>query len=127
LDGSKIVALNLFLFEIHRTGIIERARTFAFLTIVFLVLYQVFVSRSTIFPAIKVGLFKNKALVGATFISLIVAVGVVYLPSMHILFGTAPLKTSEMFIVLILCGIGFVYLEISKNLRSKKLGLSLTS
>jgi Ca2+-transporting ATPase len=122
-----IVALSLFLFEFHRTGIIERARTFAFLTIVFFELYQVFASRSTIFPAIKVGLFKNKALVGATFISLIVAVGVVYLPSMHILFGTAPLKTSEMFIVLILCGIGFVYLEISKHLRSKKLGLSFVS
>jgi hypothetical protein len=32
-----------------------------------------------------------------------------------------------MFILLLLCGIGFVYLEISKNLRSKKLGLSFVS
>ncbi|MGD9041371.1 MAG: cation-transporting P-type ATPase, partial [Desulfobacteraceae bacterium] len=122
-----IVAISLFLFEIKMSGSIERARTFAFLTIVFFELYQAFASRSTIFPSIKVGLFKNKALVGATLISLIVATGAVYVSSMNILFGTAPLKPVELSIVLLLSSIGFMYLEISKNLKSKRLALSPAS
>jgi len=119
------VAIALFLFEFNGTGSIERARTFTFLTIVFFELYQAFASRSTIFPSLKVGIFKNKALVGATFISLVVAVGAVYLPSMNTLFGTSPLELVDLLIVLLLSSIGFVYLEISKNIRSNKLGLKV--
>ncbi|MCW3978076.1 MAG: calcium-translocating P-type ATPase, SERCA-type [Candidatus Bathyarchaeota archaeon] len=118
-----IVAITLFVVEFNRTGSIEKARTFGFLTIVFFELYQAFASRSTLFPSIKVGLFKNKALIGATLISFIVAVGAVYLPSMNTLFGTAPLKLKEFLMVLLLSSIGFVYLEVSKNARSKKIGL----
>ena len=121
------VAIALFLFESNGTGSIERARTFTFLTIVFFELYQAFASRSTIFPSVKVGLFKNKALVGATLISLIVALGAVYLPSMNSLFGTAPLTPIELSIVLLLSSVGFLYLEISKNAKSKRMGFSLAS
>ena len=114
-------------FEFNRTGSLETARTFVFLTIVFFELYQAFASRSTIFPSIKVGLFKNKALIGATLISLIVAIGAVYLPSMSALFGTAPLKFVEFLMVLLLSSIGFYYLEISKSPRSKRLGYALNT
>lgn len=117
-----IVAISLFLVEFSRTGSIERARTFAFFTIVFFELYQAFASRSTLFPSIKVGLFKNRALLGATLLSFIVATCAVYLPSMNTFFGTAPLKLVEFLTVLMISSIGFVYLEISKNARSKKLG-----
>ena len=117
------VAIILFLVEFHRTGSIERARTFAFLTIVFFELYQAFASRSTIFPSIKVGLFKNKALIVATLVSFIVACGAVYLPSMSNLFGTSPLNFAEFLTVLMLSSIGFFYLEMSKYLRSKRMGL----
>jgi hypothetical protein len=65
--------------------------------------------------------------VGATLISLIVATGAVYVSSMNILFGTAPLKPVELSIVLLLSSIGFMYLEISKNLKSKRLALSPAS
>ena len=114
-------------FEFNRTGSLETARTFVFFTIVFFELYQAFASRSTIFPSINVGLFKNKALIGATLISLIVAIGAVYLPSMSDLFGTAPLKFVEFLMVLLLSSIGFFYLEISKSTRSKRLGYALNT
>jgi Ca2+-transporting ATPase len=122
-----IVAITLFLFEFNRTGSLETARTFVFLTIVFFELYQAFASRSTIFPSIKVGLFKNKALIGATLISLIVAIGAIYLPSMSALFGTAPLNLLEFLTVLVLSSTGFIYLEVSKNARSKRLGYALNT
>jgi Ca2+-transporting ATPase len=116
-------AIAFFLFGLNAVGNIERARTFAFLTIVFFEFYQAFAARSTIFPSVKVGLFKNKALVGASLISFFVAAGVVYIPSMNVLFGTAPLGAMEFFVVLLSSSIGFFYLEISKGRRSKKLGL----
>lgn len=122
-----IVAITLFPFEFNRTGSLETDRTFVFLTIVFFELYQAVASRSTIFHSIKVGLFKNKALIGATLISFIVAMGAVYLPSMRALFGTAPLKFVEFLTVLLLSSIGFFYLEISKSARSKRLGYALNT
>jgi Ca2+-transporting ATPase len=118
-----MVAVTLFLVEFKGTGNVERARTFAFLTIVFFELYQSFASRSTMFPSLKVGLFKNKLLLAATAISFVVAVAVVYLPQMHTLFGTAPLKPTEFLTVLLLSSVGFIYLETSKAMKSKRLGL----
>ncbi len=77
-----------------------------------------------LFPSIKVGLFKNRALLGAILLSLIVALCAVYLPQMNNLFGTTPLTILELLIVLILSSVGFIYLEISKHLRSKRLALT---
>jgi Ca2+-transporting ATPase len=118
-----LVAVTLFLVEFKGTGNVERARTFAFLTVVFFELYQSFAARSTMFPSFKVGLFKNKLLLAATAISFVVAVAVVYLPQMQTLFGTAPLKPTEFLTVLLLSSAGFIYLETSKALKSKRLGL----
>jgi len=118
-----ILAVISFIVEFNSTGSIERARTFVFLTIVFFELYQAIASRSTIFPSLVVGVFKNPALVGAILVSFIVAAGAVYIPSMNTLFGTTPLSPLEFLIILLLSSTGFVYLEISKHLRSKKLGL----
>ncbi len=70
-------------------------------------------------PARPLKYFKDKALIGATLISLIVAIGAVYLPSMSALFGTIPLNLLEFLTVLVLSSTGFIYLEISKNARSK--------
>jgi Ca2+-transporting ATPase len=118
-----IVAVTFFLFEFSHTGNVEKARTFGFLTIVFFELYQAFASRSTIFPSLQVGIFKNKALIGATLISFLVAAGAVYLPAMNKMFGTAPLGFMEFSALLLLSSIGFIYLEISKKIRSRKAGL----
>ena len=118
-----ILAIVSFMVEFNRSGSIERARTFVFLTIVFFELYQSIASRSTIFPSLMVGVFKNPALIAAILVSFIIAAGAVYIPSMNALFGTTPLSPLEFLIILLLGSTGFVYLEISKTLRSKKLGL----
>jgi magnesium-transporting ATPase (P-type) len=75
----------------------------------------------------SVGLFKNKALVGAVLISFVVAATAVYLPGMNRLFGTAPIKLSEFLTFLLLSSIGFMYLEISKSVRSRRLHHDITS
>ena len=78
-------------------------------------------------PARPLKYFKDKAFIGATLISLIVAIGTVYLPSMSALFGTAPLNLLEFLTVLVLSSTGFIYLEVSKNARSKRLGYALNT
>lgn len=96
-----------------------------FFSIIFYELYQAFVARSTLFPSIKVGLFKNRALLGAILLSFIVALCAVYIPKMNNLFGTSLLTILEFFTVLILSSVGFIYLEISKHRRSIRLGLAV--
>jgi Ca2+-transporting ATPase len=119
-----IIALALFLISYNRTGNLERSRTLVFLSIVFFELFQSFAARSTIFPSIKVGLFKNKALVGATVLSLLVAIGTVYIPSMNTLFGTTQINVMDFLKVLLLGSSGFGYLEISKLVKSRKPGFN---
>jgi hypothetical protein len=61
--------------------------------------------------------------VGAILVSFIIAAGVVYIPSMNALFGTPALSPLEFLLILLLSSTGFIYLEISKTLRSKRMGL----
>jgi Ca2+-transporting ATPase len=117
-----LVALTLFFVSYHRTGDIDRSRTLVFLTVVFFELYQSFASRSTIFPSIKVGLFRNKALVGATLISLFVAIATVYIPSINTLFGTSKISVLDFLMVFLFGSIGFIYLETSKLIKSRRSG-----
>lgn len=52
----------------------------------------------------------------------IVSVCAVYIPAMNTLFGTTPLRPVEFLNVLAVSSVGFVYLEISKHVRSKRMG-----
>jgi P-type Ca2+ transporter type 2C len=119
-----IVAICLFMVEFNRTGHVKSATTWVFLSITFFVLYQAFAVRSTLFPSIKVGLFKNRALLGAILLSFIVALCAAYLPKMNHLLGISSLTILELLIVMILSSFGFTYLEISKHFRSKSLALT---
>ena len=67
-------------------------------------------------------MFKNRALIVAILISFIVSVGAVYMPAMNTHFGTAPSRPVEFLTVLAVSSLGFIYLEISKYVRSKRMG-----
>jgi magnesium-transporting ATPase (P-type) len=69
-------------------------------------------------------LFKNRALLGAILLSYIVALCAAYLHKMNHLLGISPLTILELLIVMMLSSVGFIYLEISKHFRSKRLALT---
>jgi Ca2+-transporting ATPase len=117
-----LMAVSLFVIEFNQTASLEKARTFAFLSIVFFELFQAFSVRSTVFPSFQVGLLKNRWLLGATLISLLVALMTVYVPLMNTIFGTAYLTLKEFLLVLALSSTGFIYLEFSKYVKSVKAG-----
>ncbi|MBW1817914.1 MAG: cation-translocating P-type ATPase, partial [Deltaproteobacteria bacterium] len=106
------------------------ARTAVFLTVAFFEMFQSFSARSTRYPSIKVGLFKNRWLVLAVAGSLAVCVGLVYAPlripflgvDLHQLVRLVPLPLSDFFSIVALSSLGFVYLELSKAYASRKVG-----
>ena len=115
------ITLTLFYYVYTSTGNLIKAQTVAFLAISASELYQAYASRSLRYPSIKVGLFKNKYLILATIISMIITVGVIYVPFLRDnIFKTFKLTFSEFWFIIALSSVGFIYLEIYKYFKSKK-------
>ena len=125
-----IVTMGLFLYvwDPIKNNVYE-AQTVAFLSIAFFEMYQAFASRSTRYPAFKVGLGKNPWLIGAVGFSFIFIVGLLYLPitvpfttmSLGELTHTTPLSPTLFITIVSLSALGFIYLEIQKWWSTKHL------
>jgi len=123
------VALGLFywVYDPDKGNVFE-AQTVAFLTVAFFEMYQAFAARSTHYPSLKVGLFANPWLVLAVAGSLVVCVGLVYLPmtipflgvSIQEIVHLTPLDPSLFLIVLGLSSLGFIYLEVAKTWAGRR-------
>tara|TARA_Y100000310_G_scaffold345817_1_gene470427 strand:+ start:7011 stop:9674 length:2664 start_codon:yes stop_codon:yes gene_type:complete len=112
--------LGLFYYVYTTSGNLAKAQTIAFLTIAMFELYQAFASRSTKFSSFKVGIFKNKFLVGAVLISLGVTIAVIYVPFLQPLFDTFPISFMEFLMVAVLSSTGFIFLELYKIFKTSK-------
>jgi len=113
------VVLSLFYYTLSTTNNVLKAQTVAFLAISMSEMYQAFASRSIRYPSFKVGLFKNKYLVKAVLISVLVTVGTIYIPFMQDIFNTTPIPWLEFLGIVALSSIGFIYLEIAKGIKAK--------
>ncbi|MFO8015645.1 MAG: calcium-transporting P-type ATPase, PMR1-type [Candidatus Woesearchaeota archaeon] len=111
------VTLGLFYYIYTSTGNLAHAQTVAFLTIAAFEMYQAFASRSTRFSSFKVGIFRNRWLVGAVLISVIISMAVIYVPALQPWFDTFPLPAIHLAAVLLLSSLGFIYLELYKTFR----------
>jgi len=109
------LVLGLFYYTYTTTGIIAKAQTVAFLAIAMSEVYQAYASRSIRYSSFKVGLFKNKYLVLATAVSVIVSALVIYVPFLQEkVFMTFPLSGMEFLGIVAISSIGFIYLELYK-------------
>ena len=93
-----LLAFTLVLF-IEKEGI-GRARTAAFIVLSCAQLFHSFNCRSMTDSIFKVGIFSNKKLVLATFISFLLQVAAVYLPFAQKIFKTEMLGAFDWFLVL---------------------------
>jgi len=114
------VCLGLFYYTYTTSGNLAKAQTIAFLTIAMFELYQAFASRSTKFSSFKVGIFKNKFLVGAVLISLFILIAVTYVPFLQPLFDTFPVTIIEFLVVALFSSLGFIFLELYKVFKTSK-------
>ncbi|HLD33879.1 MAG TPA: cation-translocating P-type ATPase [Candidatus Nanoarchaeia archaeon] len=120
-----LAVMLLFSFIYMRSSDVVHAQAAAFLAIVLFELWQSFAARSTKYPSVSVGLFKNKLLVLAAVLSIVVSLGVIYIPFFQKLFFSVDayrpmlLTIGEVIIISIISTLGFVTIEIQKYKTSR--------
>ncbi|ABY93903.1 MULTISPECIES: calcium-transporting P-type ATPase, PMR1-type [Thermoanaerobacter] len=112
--------IGVFVFALKYTDSIEKARTFAFATLIFSELLRAFSARSETHSVFKIGFFTNHFMLWGTFISLILLLAVIYVPFLRTIFDTTYLSFYEMDIVIIFGLIPFAAAEISKIFLSSR-------
>lgn len=129
------VTLILFLWIYNpEIGNDMEAQTVVFLTIAMFEMYQAFSARSTRYPSIEVGIFRNKYLILAVSFSFLFCLALVYLPLDQVLIpftGGENLRDALhvtyidpgiFILILLLSSTGFIYLELHKLWREHRSG-----
>src|SRR3989344_2873711 len=114
-----ITSLLIFSWFYFSKGNLLQAQTATFLTISMFELYQAFASRSTIYPAFKVGIFKNKFLILAVLSSFTVIAASIFIPSFGKFLDMTPLGVFEFLFIVLISSIGAVIIEISKYIKTR--------
>ena len=109
---STIPIFNYFLAE----GL-DKARTAAFVSISMFQLFNVFNMRSLKYSLFKIGLFSNKWVLYTIAISLLLMIGIIYLPWISGIFQFVPLSFKEFFVISLISSSVFVVGEIYKKFR----------
>ncbi len=97
----------LFMLILSVTHDLELARTMAFCNLVLSQMFHTMECRSENKNCFQAGLFGNKLLLGAIFISLIMQIGVIYVPYLQNVFSTMPLTLREWGVILLFSGWSF--------------------
>ena len=117
-----ITAVTLVAYWIGLTRYPEMAPTMAFVTLSFSELVRAFTARSERVPVLRIGLFSNKVMNWAILSSLVLLLGVVYVPFLQGIFDTAPLGWVQWRVILPLLLGPSVAAELTKVIfaRNKK-------
>lgn len=94
-----ISTLAVFSTILHITGQVEIARTGAFCTLVITQLIHVFECKSERKNIFEIPVFNNAALVLAVICSLVMILGVIYIPSLQSIFKTVPVSMDEWILI----------------------------
>jgi len=122
IEGTMIGMLTLLAFSIgnHFYGL-EVGRTMAFITLSFLELVHSFNIRSEQ-SLFKIGIFKNKYLVGAFILGTILQVGVVVIPGVSHMFYAVPLSASQWLYTILISISPLFIIELQKKINEVRFG-----
>jgi Ca2+-transporting ATPase len=117
-----ITAVTLGAYWIGLSQFPEMAPSMAFVTLSFSELVRAFTARSERVPVIKIGLFSNKVMNWAILSSLVLLLGVVYVPFLQEIFDTVSLGWDQWRVILPLLLIPSIAAELTKliSLRIQK-------
>lgn len=115
-----VAAILLFVSSVNAGDSIAKSQTIAFFTIVMFELFQAFSARSTRYPALKAGLFKNKYLIFMTLLSFTIAMAVIYIPQLSSVFNTEALEMTELMTSITIALSGFIFIELYKFIKARK-------
>ena len=114
-----VVALAVFSWFYFYNDNLFQAQTATFLTISMFELYQALASRSTIYPAFKVGIFKNKFLILAVLSSFTVIAASIFIPSFGKFLDMTPLGVFEFLFIVLISSIGAIIIELCKYFKTR--------
>ncbi|MBI2208544.1 cation-translocating P-type ATPase [Candidatus Woesearchaeota archaeon] len=119
-----VAAISIFYYFNFIIGNYAQAQTATFLTIAAFELYQAFSCRSIIYPALKVGIFKNKWLILAVFGSFVFATASIFMPSFGRFLDMTPLPILGFIAIMLISSIGAIIIEAIKyfKTRNEKIG-----
>ncbi len=112
-----LIAIYLFLGSYNTLGV-DYARTLVVTTFVVFEMLLVFSARYRDHHYFT-NFFKNKYLLGAVLLSLILHLGLVYIPFMQNIFGTVALSFYDLGRICVLCSLSMVFIEFEKVVSSK--------
>lgn len=99
----------------------EFAETMAFVSLSFSELLRAFTARSENYPILKIGLFTNRSMNWAVISSLVLLLGVIYIPFLNNIFDTVPLGWGQWRYILPLLVIPAIAAEITKTILSRRI------
>ncbi len=102
----------------------EFAETMAFVTLSFSELLRAYTARSEYYPLHKIGIFSNKNMNYAVLLSLVLLLGVIYLPFLNPIFDTVPLGWAQWEVILPLLIVPSIAAELTKHFASVRLKLT---
>ncbi|MBI2134617.1 cation-translocating P-type ATPase [Candidatus Woesearchaeota archaeon] len=114
-----LAALSVFYYFNFIIGNHAQAQTAVFITVVSFELYQAFSCRSTIYPSLRVGIFRNKWLVLAVFSSFAFAAASIFIPSFGRFLDMTPLPIGTFITIVLLSSIGAIIIEATKYYKTR--------
>lgn len=115
-----LVAVAAFLLDLYGLGQdVEHARTMTFCTLVLAQLCHSFTCRSERYSLFRIGVWTNRALVGAVALSALLQIGIVMTPWGQGLFRVAPLNAQQWLVTLGLGLLPWLAIEIQKAFRNR--------
>lgn len=114
-----VAVIGVFVYALKTTADVEKARTFAFTTLILSELLRAYTSRSETHSVFEIGFFSNRFMVLGTSLSLILLLAVIYVPVLRTIFDTTYLSFLDMDIILLFSLLPFTSAEIGKVLLRK--------
>jgi Ca2+-transporting ATPase len=109
----------IFVLFVENEGI-ARARTAAFIVLSCAQLFHSFNCRSQTESIFKIGIFSNKKLIAANFVSFLLQMVVVYIPSLQRIFKTESLGVFDWVLVIAISSFPLWAMEVVKMISRKK-------
>lgn len=114
-----MVVLALLAFSHYRPDGVEKARTGAFLVVAMTQIFNAFNLRSLRKSAFTIGFFKNKWLILAFFVSIVLQLAAIKLPFMQEIFKFRDLPWIDILVITLASSLVFVFGELYKLIRSR--------
>ena len=125
LVGGIIAIGTLFTFWLEITELgttpsgITKARTVAFTTVVMFEMFYVLSARSFRHTLFSVGLLRNRKLLAAVAISILLQAAVLYIPPVSAIFRTVPLDIMDWLVVIGVSSSVFIVIELMKAVKER--------